>query len=42
MKEELIVYLSPLYGGIKQSGVGEAGAYAAFTTITANKTIVKH
>ena len=28
--------------GVKQSGVGEAGAYAAFTTITANKTIIKH
>lgn len=39
--EELIAQLSTLRG-IKQSGVGEAGAYAAFTTITANKTIVKH
>lgn len=28
--------------GIKQSGVGEAGAYAAITTNTANKHIVKH
>lgn len=41
MKEKLIAYLSPLRG-IKQGGVGEAEAYAAFTTITANKTIVKH
>nr|DAR28981.1 MAG TPA: hypothetical protein [Crassvirales sp.] len=26
-----------LYGGLNISGVGEAVAYAAFTTITANK-----
>lgn len=31
----------PLRGRYK-SGVGEAGAYAAFTTITANKIIIKH